>query len=145
MAQYYKFKEDNINDKVLDYFYLNTFNNYEKIILTKDHNYPKLIELLSLDNVLEVSKKGLASDNNPIYLNLNRLTLAKIIYLKEEQLFLEEAAIKTFFQGFKGIIISNEKLIPYLRSLGILHDDYYLNDKTYIIIDCYGKAMEVSI
>lgn len=145
MAQYYKPRENIVNDKIFDYFYLNPFNNYEEIYLVNDIDYTKLEKQLSLTNIVEVSSEGLINDNNPIYLNINRLTPVNVIYLKEPLDLLNNEEIVSFFQNFKGTFIANEKTIDFLHDTGILKEEYNINKNTYLIIDRYGKSEEKSL
>lgn len=140
MGQYYKNKEFEVDNKILDYFYINSFKNYEEIIIIKDKDYEKIFN----DNKIIIFGSDI-SDEKEIYLNLKILNNASKIYLKEKLNLLNNDIIKSFLLEFKGIIICNDSLVYYLKDLGLIKEEYILKDNTYLEIDKYGNMKDVFI
>ena len=145
MGQYYKTKEYEIDNKILDYFYLNSFKNYDEIYIVKNEDYEKIFQNEKIVSFENKNGEDIASDNKPIFLNLKILNSANKIYLKEKLMLLDDDSIKSFIENFRGIIICADILVYYLKELGIINEDYKLNDNTYLKIDKYGKATEILI
>jgi len=142
MAQFYKTKDNEINTEFFDYFKLNDINNYENIYLINSQDYQKVVDILSLNNIVifeNNNSKTSINDNNPIYLNLKLLNNANVIYLKDELNILNDDNIKSFITSFKEIIICNIELQSYLKDLNMLKEYYKLQENNYIKIDKYGN------
>ena len=140
MGQYYKTKEFEINNKILDYFYLDNLNNYDEIVIIKDKDFKNVFK----DNDITIFGNDI-TDEKEIYLNLKILNNANKIYLKEKLKILDNDIIKSFIEGFRGIIICNENLTYYLKNIGLIKEEHILNENTYLKIDKYGKELEICI
>lgn len=145
MGQYYKTREFEIDNNILDYFYLNNLKNYDEIYIIKDSDYDQIFSDKKI--VIFENKTGdyIVNDNKQVYLNLKILNNANIIYLKDKLELLDNDIIKSFIEGFRGIIICSDVLVYYLKDLGILSEEFKVQENTYLKIDKYGKAQVINI
>lgn len=145
MGQYYKTREFEIDNKVLDYFYLNNLKNYDELFIIKDSDYNKIFgdkKVVCFENKIG---ENIINDNNQLYLNLKILNSANIIYLKDRLELLDDDNIKEFIKGFRGSIICRDNLVYYLKDLGLVSDEFNIKENTYLKIDKYEKAQVINI
>ena len=143
MAQYFKAKEFNVNNELMDYFYLNDIKNYDVLYIISDEDYNKVFK--DIDALIFSNLDNSISDSNPIYTNLKLLNNAKYIYLKDKINILDDDTIKDFIMSYKGIIICNSKLMDYLNDLNLIKDVYKVNKNHYLKIDKLGNIQELII